>query len=38
MGAEAVSSTPEQLGDFVRAEIARWAEAARASGADRDLN
>ncbi len=33
MGTDAVSSTPEGLGTFMRADIARWAEAIKRSGA-----
>ena len=35
-GAEPVGSTPEQFTAFMRAEIARWAEVVKASGARAD--
>ena len=33
LGAEPIGSTPEQTGEFVRAEIAKWAKVIKASGA-----
>lgn len=33
MGARTVGSTPEEFGEFVKAEIARWAKVVKASGA-----
>jgi tripartite-type tricarboxylate transporter receptor subunit TctC len=35
-GAEPVGSTPEQFAAFMRAEIARWAEVVKVSGARAD--
>ncbi len=35
-GARFIPMTPEQLGDFVKAEIAKWAPVVRASGAKAD--
>ena len=32
-GAEPLSGTPEQMGDYVRSEIAKWGKVAKASGA-----
>jgi tripartite-type tricarboxylate transporter receptor subunit TctC len=34
--AEAVASTPEEFGAFIKAEIARWAPVVKASGAKPD--
>jgi tripartite-type tricarboxylate transporter receptor subunit TctC len=31
-GAEAVGDTPEQFGQFIRAELAKWAKVARDAG------
>jgi tripartite-type tricarboxylate transporter receptor subunit TctC len=36
LGVEAVGSTPEELADFLKSEIARWAEVVRRSGAKSD--
>ena len=35
-GARFIPMTPEQFGDFVKAEIAKWAPVVRASGAKAD--
>ncbi|HWP89978.1 MAG TPA: tripartite tricarboxylate transporter substrate-binding protein, partial [Burkholderiales bacterium] len=32
-GTEVVAGTPEQLGDFVKSELAKWSAAAKTSGA-----
>jgi hypothetical protein len=32
-GTEVVTGSPEQLGDFVKSELAKWGAAAKASGA-----
>ena len=36
MGIEPLSSSPEQFGDFLRSEVARWAKVIRESGAKAD--
>ena len=36
LGVEAIGSTPEELAEFLRQEIARWGKAVRASGAKSD--
>ena len=36
MGIEPLSSTPEQFGEFLRAEVARWSKVIRESGAKAD--
>ena len=35
-GADPVGSTPEEFGDYMRAETAKWAKLLRASGANVD--
>ena len=35
-GARFIPMTPEQFGDFVKAEIAKWAPVVKASGAKAD--